>query len=100
MTHSTASGDLADVFVHVVGHGIDDIVAFQIFGAEAASPLRGNIDLVLQAYFLGKTVRRFTGMVTVGTGGVYLPVQAILPGFMPEYTFGYRGTADIAQAYY
>jgi len=97
-TKSMLAGDAADVVDHVACEGVDLIKALKISGCELAGSLVADVEAVMASDFLRQAMRGFADVVAVGTGGVYFPVQACGPGFLPKDALGEGAAADIAQA--
>ena len=91
------AGDAADVVDYVACQGVDLIKALKISGCELAGPLVADVEAVMTSDFLRQAMGGFTDMVAVGAGGIYFPVQACGPGFLPEDALGEGAAADIAQ---
>jgi hypothetical protein len=70
----------------------------KISGCELTGPLAADIESVMAGDFLREVMGGFTGVVAVGAGGCYFPVQACGPGFLLQNALGEGTAADIPQA--
>jgi hypothetical protein len=60
--------------------------------------LVADVEAVLEGHFLREVMGGFAGVVAVGAGGCYFPVQACGPGFLLQDALGEGAAADIPQA--
>ncbi len=90
-----AAGDLTHIVYDIARHGINLIKALKISGCEFTSPLMADVKAMLEGDFLGKAVRGFADMVTVGARAVDLPIKACCAGLLVEDGLGKGAAADI-----